>query len=189
MAEIQTIDPTRLAQLMRENTQVELVDVRTPAEYESVHAVGAQLVPLDRLEPKAIMEARNGRAQEPLYLICKGGTRSGKACEKFIAAGFTNVISVTGGTEAWVKAGLPVEATERKVLPLDRQIQLTAGLICLTGAVLGTFVNPWFYLMCAMVGCGLSMAGLTGFCPMAILMARMPWNQAKCCGTSCSCSK
>lgn len=186
---MKTIDVKALAELMNKDTGVEVVDVRTPAEYETCHVIGARLAPLDRLEPKQLVAARSGTPNSPLYLICKGGTRSAKACEKFIAQGFDHVVNVTGGTEAWMAAGLPVEKKGRNVLPLDRQIQTTAGLICLTGVVMGTFLNPWWYLLCAMVGLGMTMAGLTGFCPMAILIARMPWNQAsKSAGATC-CSR
>ena len=115
--------------------------------------------------------------------------RSTKACEKFLAEGFDSVVNVTGGTQAWEAAGLPVERKGRTVLPLDRQIQTTAGLICFTGAVLGTFLNPWWYLLCAMVGCGLLVAGLTGFCPMAILISRMPWNQGTSSAGATCCSR
>jgi rhodanese-related sulfurtransferase len=189
MASVRTIEPKALAALMQQNPKLELIDVRTPAEFESGHAAGARLFPLDRLDPKAIMASRNGSANQTLYIICKGGTRSGKACEQFIAGGFTDVVSVAGGTSAWTAAGLPVEGNNRSVLPLDRQVQTTAGLICLSGALLGTFVNPWFYLLSGMVGFGLTMAGLTGFCPMGILLGRMPWNQGSCCGGgSCSCN-
>lgn len=186
---MKTIEVKALAELMAKDQSIELIDVRMPAEYETVHAAGARLEPLDRLEPKRVMAARNGNKSTPLYLICKGGTRSAKAYEKFIADGFDNVVNVTGGTEAWVAAGLPVEKTGRNVLPLDRQIKMTAGMICLAGVILGTFVNPWWYLLCAMVGCGLTMAGLTGFCGMAILLARMPWNQGTKNASATCCSR
>jgi rhodanese-related sulfurtransferase len=176
---VKTIDVAELAALMRSDAGIELIDVRTPAEYETVHAVGARLSPLDRLDAAQVMATRNGKADSTLYVICKAGGRSAKACELFMEKGYQNVVSVTGGTDAWVAAGLPAEKGGRNVLPLDRQIQMTAGLICLTGVTLGAFVNPWWYLLCAMVACGLTMAGLTGFCPMAIVMARMPWNQGK----------
>ena len=94
-----------------------------------------------------------------------------------------------GGTDAWVNAGLPIARGTRNVLPLDRQIQMTAGLIILTGAILGTWVNPWGYALSAFVGMGLTMAGLTGFCPMAILMAKMPWNKGTHCATGSCCAK
>ena len=182
---LSSISVKQLAQRLGESDNVDLIDVRTPAEFQSVHACDARNFPLDRLDPQAILAQRQGQPQDPIYFICKAGNRSRQACAKMIAAGFDNVVNVEGGTEAWANAGLPVEKPARRVLPLDRQVQTTAGLICLTGAVLGAFFNPWFYLLSAMVGFGLTMAGLTGFCPMGILLARMPWNQCKCHGSSC----
>lgn len=187
MLTVQTIECKSVCELMQSNPKLELIDVRTPAEYGTVHARGARLIPLDQLDPTAVRLGRNGDLAAPLYVICKSGSRSAKACEALMGAGFTNVYSVAGGTDAWTAAGLPVEQLGRKVLPLDRQIQMAAGLICLAGAVLGHFVNPYFFLVCAFVGLGLTMAGLTGFCPMAMVMAKMPWNQGSGnCAGSCA---
>lgn len=163
---------------------MELIDVRTPAEYGAVHAEPARLVPLDRLDPKAVMAERQASQDSPLYVICKSGGRSAQACERFHAAGFDNVINVDGGTTAWEKAGLPV-IRGQWTMPLDRQVQTVAGLMALTGAILGALVNPWLYILPGFVGFGMTMAGLTGFCPMAVLLAKMPWNQRYAGATTC----
>jgi rhodanese-related sulfurtransferase len=176
----------RAAAKLAESAKFEMIDVRTPGEYETVHAQGARLHPLDALDPSAVMASRMAPADSPLYIICKSGGRSAKACARFNAAGFENVVSIEGGTDAWAAASLPVQRGGRKVLPMDRQMQITAGLICLTGVVLGFALSAWFFAMPAMVGAGLMMAGLTGFCPMMILLGRMPWNRGHSCGTSCS---
>lgn len=186
------LDVKAVASQLQSLAAFDLIDVRTPGEYHSGHAAGARSFPLDRLDAKELMASRQAKADEPIYIICKSGGRSRQACQKLVAAGVGNIVNVEGGTEAWKQAGLSIEGATRRVWPLDRQIQTAAGAICLTGAILGTWASPWFYLLCAMVGFGLFMAGLTGFCPMAILLARMPWNQsskASCaCGTSSCCS-
>ena len=102
---IKTISPSQFAELNRSG-KTALIDVRTPAEFREVHVENARNVPLDQLDPVGLMTARNGAASEPLYLICKGGARSAKACEEFIKAGFENVISIEGGTSACIAAGL-----------------------------------------------------------------------------------
>ena len=59
----------------------------------------------------------------------------------------------------------------------------------LSGVVLGTWVNPGFYGISAFVGAGLMFAGITDWCGMAMILAKMPWNQRsgiKCEGNSCS---
>jgi hypothetical protein len=63
------------------------------------------------------------------------------------------------------------------MIPLERQVLVAAGLLVLIGVLLGAFVHPGFYGVSAFVGAGLTVAGLTGFCGMALLLARMPWNK------------
>jgi rhodanese-related sulfurtransferase len=180
---VKSIQPQELAKLMEQKPDLCLLDVRTPAEYQTLRAAGARSMPLSELQPKRLI-GEIGKATDAVYLICKSGGRSMKAAEMFVRDGFENVVNVSGGTDAWAAAGLPVERAGRKVLPLDRQVQTAAGLLCLTGVILGTWVHPLGFLLSALVGCGLTMAGLTGFCPMALLLARMPWNKAG----GCSCS-
>ena len=104
---MKSIFPTELYELVRQGEPVELIDVRTPEEYQEVHAESASCVPLDSIDPVAVMRGRKDAGQ-PLYLICRSGGRSGHACEQFIAAGFPNVVNVEGGTAAWLESGLPV---------------------------------------------------------------------------------
>src|SRR4051812_46885660 len=105
---VATVTPRELETICRRGSPVELIDVRTPVEYHEVHAEPARLVPLDRLDPTAFLEARNGAKSDPVYIICRSGSRAREACERFIVAGFTNVISIEGGTLEWASAGLPV---------------------------------------------------------------------------------
>lgn len=177
---VSTISPQRLAELSRAGNAVELIDVRTPLEFQEVHVDIARNVPLDRLDPAAVMAARNGTAQAPLYVVCKSGSRGRQACERFHQAGFTNVFNVDGGTEACVQAGLPV-VRGKKAMSLERQVRIAAGSIVLIGVVLGWQVHPALYGLSAFVGAGLVFAGITDTCGMGMLLARMPWNQ---CGVS-----
>jgi rhodanese-related sulfurtransferase len=169
------VTPTELFEIYRQDRRVGIIDVRTPAEYRAVHAVGARSVPLERLDPAAAMEARE-RPGEPLYVICASGARSRKACEAFAAAGYPDVVNVEGGTKAWEAAGLPVERG-RAAISLERQIRIIAGSLVVLGVALGAAVSPWFTALSAFVGAGLVFAGVTDICPMAMGLARMPWNQ------------
>lgn len=173
----QTVTAGRLAELEAEGN-LDLIDVRTPAEYREVHAAPAKNVPLDSLDPHAVMKARNGAADAPLYLICKSGSRGAKACQKFIDSGYQNVVNVEGGTEAWVEAGLPV-VRGKKTMSLERQVRIAAGFLVLTGSLLGIFLHPWFAGISAFVGAGLMFAGITDSCAMGMLIAKMPWNQVR----------
>jgi rhodanese-related sulfurtransferase len=184
---VTTINPRQLADLCK-NGQVELIDVRTPVEYRELHVAAARNVPLDRLDPAAVVETRHGSKDEPLYLICRSGSRGRQACEKFLAAGFTNVINVEGGTLAYVECGLPV-VRGKKAISLERQVRIAAGLLVLLGAVLGWLVHPAFVGLSAFVGAGLFFAGISDTCGMGMLLARMPWNQVKDTASACCAQK
>ncbi len=175
---VKTITPKALQELRQAGRPVELIDVRTPVEFREVHVEFASNIPLDKLDPAAVMAARNGSADEVLYMVCRSGSRGKQACDKFIEAGFTNVVNVEGGTLAWDEAGLPV-VRGKKAISLERQVRIAAGLLVLLGAVLGLLVHPAFVALSAFVGAGLVFAGITDTCGMGMLLARMPWNQVR----------
>jgi len=179
MADIKTIKPEDLAKLQNEQ-EIELIDVRTPAEFREIHASIAVNIPLDRISSDQIQERTHGNADAPVYIICQSGNRSSRACQKLMDAGVTNVVSVEGGTKAWESAGLPVERG-KKTISLERQVRIAAGFLVLTGALLGMFINPWFSGISAFVGAGLMFAGITDTCGMAMVLAKMPWNQVTVC--------
>lgn len=83
----------------------QFVDVRTPGEYADGHASRAINIPLDSLGTSMDRLEKN----EPVYLICETGNRSKKAAVMLKEAGFNNVINVSGGTQAWKAANLPIE--------------------------------------------------------------------------------
>jgi rhodanese-related sulfurtransferase len=180
---MQTIDVRQLAQ-KQNGDKIDLIDVRTPAEFREVHAVGAKNLPLDSAQLKELIANRNGSA-EPLFVICKSGSRSTQACKKFLDAGASNVVSVEGGTSAWVDAGLPI-VRGKKTMSLERQVRIAAGMITFVGAVTAMVTgNVYFAGIPAFVGAGLTFAGVTDTCGMGMMLAKMPWNQA---GNSGSCS-
>lgn len=183
--DVETIAPRDLEDLRRRGRAVELIDVRTPLEYREIHAEAARSVPLDRLDPRAVMETRGGPSGEPLYLICRSGSRGKRACEAFHSAGFANVVNVEGGTLAWEQAGLPV-VRGKKAVSLERQVRIAAGSLVVLGTALGAFAHPAFLGLTAFVGAGLVFAGVTDTCGMAMILARMPWNQVGTEATTCA---
>ena len=173
---VTTIKPQDFAGLCKDGKKIDLIDVRTPVEYREVHVGIARNVPLDQLDVAAQMQGRNGSATEPLYVICRSGSRGQQACEKFVKAGFSNVVNVEGGTLACVDAGLSV-VRGKKAVSLERQVRIAAGALVLVGAVLGWFVHPAFVGLSAFVGAGLLFSGVTDTCGMGLVLARMPWNR------------
>ena len=170
---VQTIPPHEARRAVDEGAA--LIDVRTALEFAEVHATPARLVPLDRLDREAVTSVAPSPSQT-ICLICKSGTRATKAAEKLVREGFTNIRVVEGGTDGWVSAGLPVER-RANVISLERQVRIAAGAIVLTGALLAVFVHPAIVWVCAFVGLGLIVAGITNFCGMGLLIARAPWNR------------
>jgi rhodanese-related sulfurtransferase len=172
-----TISPRQLHEAVRAGKSVKLIDVRTPVEFREVHVDFARNVPLDQLDPARIAAERNGSG-EPLYVICRSGSRGQQAREKLLAAGHANVVNVAGGTQAWDEAGLPV-VRGQKAISLERQVRIAAGSLVLLGALLGYFAHPYWIALSAFVGAGLVFAGITDTCGMGMLLARMPWNQVR----------
>lgn len=184
---IKTISPQEVHGLKSSGQSVELIDVRTPLEFREVHAEYACNIPLDTLEPAQIMLSRRATADRPVYLICRSGGRAKQACEKFLTAGFPDVVNVEGGTQAWVEAGLPVVRGKR-CISLERQVRIAAGLLVIAGIVLGWVVHTSCFALAACVGGGLIYAGVTDRCGMGLLLARMPWNRGEAATPACLCS-
>lgn len=172
---ITTVTPKELQDRVQAGKTIDLIDVRTPAEFREVHVDFARNVPLDQLDERAIASARNG-SNEPLYVICRSGGRAKQACERLAKAGLVQIVNVEGGTQAWDQAGLPV-VRGKKAISLERQVRIAAGTLVLTSSVLGLLVHPYWIGLAAFVGAGLVFAGVTDTCGMAMLLAKMPWNQ------------
>src|SRR5690606_9040927 len=103
-------------------------------------------------------------------------SRGQQACERFLAAGYSNVVNVQGGTLACIEAGLPI-VRGKQAMSLERQVRVAAGLLVLLGVILAWLVHPVFISLAAFVGAGLVFAGLTDTCGMGMLLAKMPWNR------------
>ncbi|TVP78950.1 MAG: DUF2892 domain-containing protein [Puniceicoccaceae bacterium] len=180
------ISANELHEKIRDGAKVALIDVRTPAEHGAVHIEGSHLMPLDRLDTQAAGQLT--KDAEVCILVCASGKRAATAMEKLAASGCEKLQVLDGGVTAWEQAGLPVKRGA-KAISLERQVRIGAGALVLMGVVLGQWVYGGFYALSAFVGAGLIFAGVTDWCGMAMLLAKMPWNQRsgnKCAGNSCS---
>lgn len=171
---INSITVEQLNSHVQSGNTVDLIDVRTPVEFREVHVTCARNIPLDQLNANQLAKERDVNAA--VYLICRSGNRSKQGCDKLVAAGFTNVINVTGGTQAWDKAGFAVNRG-KKAVSLERQVRIAAGFLVVLGSALGAFVHPYWIGLAAFVGAGLIFTGVTDTCGMAMVLARMPWNK------------
>ena len=66
---------------------------------------------------------------------------------------------------------------QSKGISIERQVRIIAGSLVLIGMVLGWFVRRGFFGLAAFVGAGLVFAGVTDFCSMGLLLAKLPWNR------------
>ncbi|BFM15875.1 rhodanese-like domain-containing protein [Maricurvus nonylphenolicus] len=154
-----------------------LVDVRGPAEYAGGHVPGSVNLPLGDCSPAGLNKllAELGLQATKVCLICKTGQRSQMAAKQLQLWSEGELCLMDGGVDT---IGIELNKTAQKnVIPLERQVLVAAGSLVLLGVVLGAVVNPGFYGLSAFVGAGLMVAGLTGFCGMGLLLARMPWNK------------
>jgi len=177
---ITRIDAAQFGEQLR-GGKIFAVDVRTPAEYHTLHVEGAVCCPLTDLDTQALvadLKKRGFGKQDTLYLLCKSGNRASQAATKICEETDVDVVVVEGGTEACSALGLPCRSGHRNVLPLDRQVRIAAGSLALLGAILGFTVAPAWYGLSAFVGAALIFAGVTDICPMRDMLARAPWNQA-----------
>jgi rhodanese-related sulfurtransferase len=88
--------------------EAQLLDVREPGEWVATGVPrGAVLIPLGQVERRAPAELKPDRA---VYVLCNSGNRSRKAADILVRLGFTEVYNISGGIQAWLHAGLPVNA-------------------------------------------------------------------------------
>ena len=169
-----TVTPERAKQMLSQGAI--LVDIREADERARAHIAGTRHMPLSKLDDADVV-LHDGK---PVIFYCRSGARTlansgrlaaraGKACEAYM---------VEGGLDAWRNAGLPVVTDRSQPIELQRQVQIGAGSLALAGTLLGALVSPWFYIVPGFVGAGLLTAGITGFCGMAVLLMRAPWNRA-----------
>lgn len=152
-----------------------LIDIRNRDEYAREHIEEAQLVPLSEISSTPIVD----QDTECIIFHCKSGMRTQSHAPTLEqAAGTCPAYTINGGISAWRKAGLPVITDRSQPLELMRQVQIVAGSLILIGFAGGVWISSYFYGLCAIVGIGLLVAGVTGFCGMARLLKRMPWNHS-----------
>ena len=170
------------ANALHGDSNVFVVDVRTPVEFNEKHIPGADLHPLHQLEAAKVREQAGGRT---VCLICRTGNRARQAAAKLAEAGCGDVTVLEGGVEAWESSGLPLNRGV-KGMSLERQVRIGAGSLVLIGVIGALAIHPGFLALSGFVGAGLIFAGVTDWCGMGLLLARMPWNQktgASCCST------
>ena len=166
------LKPAEVAERLKTRRAI-LIDIREPDEFAREHVSGAVHAPLSKIDAWAL-ERHTGR--DVIY-TCRTGNRTGVNGVKLAACVPGEAFVLEGGLDAWKAQGLPIHADRSQPIELMRQVQMTAGAMILIGAALGLLVHPAFWGLAAFVGAGLLVAGATGFCGMARVLAAMPWNR------------
>ncbi|KPA85216.1 rhodanese domain-containing protein [Leptomonas pyrrhocoris] len=179
---IRNIDAKELRALLTREA-VFLVDVREASEYRREHIDGAHLFPSSEFNPGAVLKAAGKETTFCVY--CASGGRSSKAGESLAqaitqasdVAGNAKVYNLVGGMSAWRMAGCLVVEDKKAPLPIIRQVHLIASTLIIGGSLLSRFYHCNFILVPIFVGCGLFVSGATGFCGMALLLQKLPYNR------------
>ena len=176
-------DADTLQKQLEENPDIRMIDVRSPAEYESIHIPGSYNIPMNTLGEHGPRLRENVR--DPVVFVCLSGKRAAQVHEAasahpkaqaLIDAGLTHIHVLKGGVKAWeaadgkVKRGLQRWSSER-------QIRFITGSVVLVSVALSVFV-PWLKWIAAFIGGGLTFAALTNYCAMEQMLTQMPWNRS-----------
>ncbi len=172
MTSLTPIDAQSLARRLKAG-ELTLIDIREPDEFAREHIAGAISLPLSRLEVGHVAL----RGVTSVAFTCRTGMRTDSNCGRLAAHVGEPAFVLAGGLDGWKKAGLATNADRKAPIDIMRQVQITAGGIVVTGAILALTVNPAFVWLSAFIGAGLVFAGSTGWCGMAKLLSAMPWNR------------
>lgn len=167
------LDVQTLQERLAADTAPRVLDVRTPAEFETAHIPGAYNVPLDTLREHRAELRRH--LDDDVVLVCRSGARAAQAEEALAGVGLPGLRVLDGGMVAWESAGAPVNRG-RPTWELERQVRLVAGGI-VAASILGSVKVPALKWVAGAIGAGLTGAALTNTCAMGMALAKMPWNR------------
>ena len=171
------LDPAALREWLAQSDAPRVIDVRTPAEFETAHIPGSYNVPLHLLREHSAEIA--GHLDQDVVLVCRSGMRAAQAEQALVRTGLPNVHLLEGGITAWQQHSAPV-TRGRARWDIERQVRLVAGSIVFV-AVLGGLLLPGLQYLAAAIGAGLAVAALTNTCAMGMLLARLPYNRGASC--------
>lgn len=168
-----TVSPHDLRDRLNSDAPPRLLDVRTPAEFETSHIAGAYNIPLDvvRDNRTEIVDQLSG----DVVFVCRSGQRAAQAAELLRGAGLGRGYVLEGGILDWQGHGYDVDRGIER-WELERQVRLVAGSIVLT-SVVGSVAVPKLKWLAAAIGGGLTFAAVTNTCAMASVLSKLPYNR------------
>ncbi|MEK0156120.1 rhodanese-like domain-containing protein [Arthrobacter oryzae] len=172
---VTALDPETLQSWLKEHKDLVVIDVRSAAEFESLHIRGSYNVPLPLLsEHTDELAARLGSR---VVLVCQSGARAEQARQRLGGAGIGTAHVLTGGVPGFAAAGGDVVRGKAR-WDLERQVRLAAGSLVVLGLAGGKFVSPKIRLLAGAIGTGLTFSAATNTCAMGQAISAMPWNKA-----------
>lgn len=163
---LRTIDVVT-AKAWLDQGRAQLFDIREADEFQREHIEAA--TPMRRAVPEDI--------EEIAIFYCNSGQRTGAAAAEIVACGYREVYALKGGLTAWKAAGFDTKLNPKAPISLQRQVQIAAGGMIVTGLLLAWLLSPWFALLSGFVGMGLVFAGITNTCALARLLSLLPYNR------------
>ena len=172
---VTALDAQTLRERLEQHEDLIVIDVRSAAEFETMHIRGSYNVPLPLLsehtdEPAARLGAR-------VVLVCQSGVRAEQARQRLGLAGIGSARVLTGGVPGFAAAGGDVVRGAQR-WDLERQVRMAAGTLVVGGLLAGKFVSPRLRLLAGAIGTGLTFSAATNTCAMGKALSKMPWNKA-----------
>ncbi|UMB71400.1 rhodanese-like domain-containing protein [Mycobacterium paraterrae] len=152
-----------------------ILDVRTPAEFETAHIDGSVNVPLDILDKHSGQVAERLDRGDDIVLVCRSGQRATRAAQLLQGAGVDGGRVLRNGITEWEGQGFDVKRGVQR-WDLERQVRLVAGSIVLS-AVLGSVAIPRLKWLAAAIGGGLTFAAVSDTCAMGTALSKLPYNR------------
>jgi rhodanese-related sulfurtransferase len=169
------ITSTELRDRIASDTPLQILDVRTPAEFETSHIDGSLNVPLDLLTDHGSKVAEQLDRNTDIVLVCRSGQRSTQAAELLQGQGVTGGTILENGITDWEAQGYDVKRGVQR-WDLERQVRLVAGSIVLS-SVLGSVAVPRLKWLAAAIGGGLTYAAISNTCAMGTALSKLPYNR------------
>ena len=167
------VDATTVRSWLAEPDRLTVLDVRSPAEFETARIPGSINVPLNLVEKHAGQVAE--RLDRQVVLVCQSGVRASQAQQRLAGAGAEHLHVLDGGVQAFRSAGGEV-VEGRARWSLERQVRLVAGSLVL-GSLLASLRAPKAGLLAGGVGAGLTISALTDTCTMGRVLSALPYNR------------
>ncbi|KRE78674.1 rhodanese-like domain-containing protein [Arthrobacter sp. Soil763] len=171
----QSIDAATLKTWEDNHDDLMVIDVRSGAEFESMHIKGSYHVPLPMLSEHT--EEFAAKMGTRVVLVCQSGNRAEQARKHLDAVGLGSASVLTGGVPAYAAAGGNIVRSSGP-WALERQVRMAAGSLVLAGVLGSKFVSPKLGLLAGGIGAGLTFSAATDSCAMGQMLSKMPWNRS-----------